>query len=60
MMFYVFNILQLICDFGILLRIFLCFSGMLLLQDALLISFNLVLFKSLLIGKFNGVLDLSN
>ena len=28
---------------------------MLVLQDVLLMSFNLVLFKSLLIGKFNGV-----
>ena len=28
---------------------------MLLLQGVLLMSFNLVLFKSLLIGKFNGV-----
>ena len=35
---------------GIWLRIFLRSSGMLLLQDVLLMSFNLVLFKSLLIG----------
>ena len=40
---------------GILLRIFLHSSGMLLLQDVLLMSFNLVLFKSLFIGKFSGV-----
>ena len=39
---------------SILLCIFLCSSGMLLLQDILLMSVNLVLFKSLLIGKFNG------
>ena len=40
---------------GILLRIFLRYPGMLLLQDLLLMSFNLVLFKSWLIKKFNGV-----
>ena len=36
---------------GILLRIFLRFPGMLLLQDVLLMSFNLVLFNSLLTEK---------
>ena len=35
---------------GIWLHILLRFSGMLLLQDVLLMLFNLVLFKSLLIG----------
>ena len=40
---------------GTLLWIFLRAPGMLLLQVVLLMPFNLVLFKSLLIGKFNGV-----